>query len=102
MLGSLGVGEESCGKGEREETDKENVDEKVGTHTYSLSLSHTNTHTNTHTPSVFVCGQNLLASLAGIAEDTLYYPLGKNEGFLPHVDLADIGKVRLQAAIDFG
>ena len=69
---------------------------------HTHTLSHTNTHTNTHTPSVFVCGQNLLASLAGIAEDTLYYPLGKNEGFLPHVDLADIGKVRLQAAIDFG
>lgn len=44
--------------------------------------------------------QNLLASLAGIAEDTLYYPLGKNEGFLPHVDLADIGKIGAKILVE--
>eukprot|EP00043_Microstomoeca_roanoka_P017128 m.177611 g.177611 ORF g.177611 m.177611 type:complete len:312 (+) comp16575_c0_seq2:2081-3016(+) len=44
--------------------------------------------------------QNMLASLAGIAAGTLYYPLGKNEGYMPHVDLADVGKVAAMIMVD--
>ncbi|EGD82948.1 hypothetical protein PTSG_12041 [Salpingoeca rosetta] len=44
--------------------------------------------------------QNMLASLAGIAEGQLYYPLGKNEGYLPHVDLKDVGKIGAKILVD--
>lgn len=39
--------------------------------------------------------QNFFGSLGGIAAGTLYYPLGQNDGKLPHVDLMDVGKVRV-------
>eukprot|EP00049_Salpingoeca_infusionum_P020635 m.364645 g.364645 ORF g.364645 m.364645 type:complete len:312 (-) comp27878_c0_seq1:275-1210(-) len=47
-------------------------------------------------PTILRCGmfyQNLFGSLASIASGTFYYPLGKNKGFLPHVDIADVAKV---------
>jgi uncharacterized protein YbjT (DUF2867 family) len=55
-------------------------------------------------PIILRCGmfyQNLFGSIAGlIHNETFYYNLGKNDGFLPHVDLDDVGKVASMIAVN--
>eukprot|EP00055_Hartaetosiga_balthica_P014177 m.76417 g.76417 ORF g.76417 m.76417 type:complete len:310 (+) comp8515_c1_seq1:2722-3651(+) len=44
--------------------------------------------------------QNIYGMISSLQQGVLYYPLGKNQGFMPHVDLADIGKVVGRIAAD--
>jgi hypothetical protein len=43
-------------------------------------------------------GQNFYGSIAAIQTGTLYYPLGVL-GKIPHVDFADVGRVRVLACL---